>query len=181
MTVNGREICSRYLDDLPVGETFETHGRTVTEYDLVAFGALTGDTNPQHLDRRFGERGPFGERIAHGALIVSFALALVPIDADRLVALRRLRDVRFRRPVTIGDSIRVRVRVAECVPVDDHVGRVVLAAAVVNQRDEVVARAEIETLWRRLSAEESWPAHAGSALPAAAGGDSLHELPGLPL
>jgi 3-hydroxybutyryl-CoA dehydratase len=177
---NGREICSRWFDDLQVGDAFETHGRTVTEFDVIAFGALTGDTNPQHFDRRFGERGPFGERIAHGALIVSFALALVPIDPDRLVALRRLSEVKFKRPLRIGDTIRVRARIARCLSVDGDVGRVVLAADILNQEDLTVTHAELETLWRR-SPGDSAVRRAPLGIVAPPPAEGLHDLPGIPL
>jgi hypothetical protein len=36
----------RWFDELRVGDRFETHGRTLTEADLVGFAALTGDWNP---------------------------------------------------------------------------------------------------------------------------------------
>lgn len=149
MSTKARMICSQHFDDLVVGETFRTHGRTIGEFDIAAFGALTGDCAPQHVDRSFGEAGPFGERIAHGALIVSYALGLVPIDPERLIALRALREVKFKQPVQIGDTIHVEARIAACTAVDEQTGLVLLAARVVNDRGELVARAGIETLWRR--------------------------------
>ena len=151
MTTEARAICSKFFDDLSVGECFETYGRTVTEFDVVGFGAITGDTNPQHLDKTFGSQGRFGERVAHGALVVSFALGLVPIDPARLIALRRLSDVVFKRPVKIGDSIRVQGEIANCSPISGGTGLVVLSARVVNQDEQAVARMKIETLWQRSS------------------------------
>jgi len=149
VSTKARSVCSQYFDELVVGETFTTHGRTIGEFDIVAFGALTGDCAPQHLDRSFGEAGPFGERIAHGALIVSYALGLVPIDPERLIALRALREVKFKHPVRIGDTIHVEARIASCAAVDERTGLVVLAARVVGDDGELVARASIEALWRR--------------------------------
>jgi 3-hydroxybutyryl-CoA dehydratase len=142
-------ICSHYYDDLAEGDSFDTFGRTVSEFDIVAFGAITGDVNPQHVDRTFGEAGPFGERVAHGALVVSFALGLIPIDADRLIALRRLDDVKFKAPVQIGDTIHVEVRIERCRVAGDDSGLVLFRARVVNQRGELAARLDIEALWRR--------------------------------
>ena len=49
-------------------------GRTITEADVVPFAALTGDMHPQHTDRHWAADGPFGERIAHGMLVLSYAL-----------------------------------------------------------------------------------------------------------
>ncbi len=57
-----------YLEDFQVGREYVTPGRTVTEADVVNFAGLSGDFNPLHMDDEFAERGPFGGRIAHGAL-----------------------------------------------------------------------------------------------------------------
>ena len=74
---------SLYFDELDGGESFETAGRTVTESDLVSFSALTGDWHPQHADADWAAAGPFGERVAHGMLVLSYSLGLAPIDAPR--------------------------------------------------------------------------------------------------
>jgi acyl dehydratase len=152
MTTHARLLCSRDFDGLEPGEEFHTHGRTIGEFDLSAFGALTGDCAPQHLDRSFGEAGPFGERIAHGALVVSYALGLVPIDPERLIALRSLREVKFKHPVQIGDTIHVEGKVGACTPMSDEAGLVELAARVVNDRSQLAARLKIDVLWRRSAA-----------------------------
>jgi hypothetical protein len=76
-------------------ESFRSRGRTITEADVVAFSALTGDWHPQHSDAVWAAHSSFGERIAHGMLIVSFAVGLVAFDPEHVVALRRIRDVVF--------------------------------------------------------------------------------------
>jgi len=151
MSTHARLLCSRAFEDLRSGEEFHTHGRTIGEFDLSAFGALTGDCAPQHLDRTFGEDGPFGERVAHGALVISYALGLVPIDPERLIALRSLRDVKFKQPVRIGDTIHVEGRLGACVPVSDTAGLVELTARVHNDRGQLAARMMIDVLWKRCT------------------------------
>lgn len=91
----------------------------------------------------------FGERVAQGMLVLSLALGLLPLAADKVVAVRRLSDVTFSRPVRIGDTIRVRCRVRGLKPIDQHVGVVVHAWEVVNQSDEVTMRAAVDLVWRR--------------------------------
>ena len=44
-------------------------------------------------------------------LVISYAIGLMPFDPERVVALRGLDSVSFKRPVRIGDTIRVRSRV----------------------------------------------------------------------
>ena len=82
-------------------------GRTVTEADIVAFAALTGDTHPQHTDAEWAAGSRFGEQIAHGLLVLSSAAGLMPFDPDRVVALRKVGDAVFKQPVLIGDTVHV--------------------------------------------------------------------------
>jgi acyl dehydratase len=145
----------RPLDDLAPGMRFATRGRTVTEADVVGFATLTGDMHPQHTDAAWAAGSPFGGRIAHGLLVLSYAAGLVPFEPGRVLALRRVRDVVFKRPVRLGDTIRVDGRVAAVTPVDDTAGLVAVALTVSNQDARTVMRATIEVLWRRDGAAES--------------------------
>jgi acyl dehydratase len=131
-----------------VSVPFTSRGRTVTEADVVAFAALTGDWHPQHADATWAADSAFGERIAHGMLIVSFAVGLVAFDPERVVALRRLRDVVFKRPVRLGDTIRVEGTEADRRAVDDEMALVTWNWRILNQDDELVCRVAIEALCR---------------------------------
>lgn len=134
---------------LSAGQEFSSRGRTVTESDVVAFAALTGDWHPQHADAVWAASSAFGERIAHGMLVVSFAVGLVPFDPDRVIALRRVSDVVFKRPVRLGDTIRIDGRVAEVRDIDENAGLVTLVWKVLNHHSQTVCRARVEVLWRR--------------------------------
>jgi acyl dehydratase len=101
------------FEALETGQQFTTRGRTVTEADVVGFAALTGDWHPQHADAAWAEQSPFGERIAHGMLVVSLAAGLVPFDPGRVMALRRVSDATFKRPVRFGDTLHVEGRIAD--------------------------------------------------------------------
>jgi 3-hydroxybutyryl-CoA dehydratase len=137
------------FEQLAVGDAFVSRGRTVTEADVVGFAALTGDWHPQHADAEWAASSAFGERIAHGMLVVSFAVGLVPFDPDRVVALRRVADVTFKRPVRLGDTIHVAGNVAELRELDDATGLVAFAWKVLNQEGRTACRARVEVLWRR--------------------------------
>src|SRR3954468_1725011 len=119
--------------DIAPGDRFATSGRTVTESDVVGFAALTGDSHPQHTDAVWAASSPFGGRIAHGMLVVSYTLGLLAFDPDRVVALRRVRQATFKRPVMIGDTIHGHCRVDSLTPVDAGSGLVGIQADVVNQ------------------------------------------------
>lgn len=137
------------FDALQGGERFRTRGRTVTEADVVAFAALTGDWHPQHADADWAASSRFGERIAHGMLVLSLAVGLVPLDPERVVALRRVSDAAFKRPVRLGETVHVEGRIARVRPLDETLGLVGSVWSIVNGRGQVAVRADVEVLWRR--------------------------------
>jgi 3-hydroxybutyryl-CoA dehydratase len=137
------------FDDLVEGATFTTPGRAVTAADVDAFAALTGDRHPLHVDAAWAASGPFGERIAHGLLVVSAAAGLVPFDPRRVVALRALRDVTFKRPVPLGATIVVDGAIATLRPAGDDVGIVGLTWSVTDQDGRLACRAKVDVLWSR--------------------------------
>jgi 3-hydroxybutyryl-CoA dehydratase len=143
------------FEELEVGQEFTTRGRTVTEADVVGFASLTGDWHPQHSDAQWADRSPFGERIAHGMLVVSLAAGLVPFDPTRVVALRQIAQATFKRPVCFGDTIHVEGRVAELASGAEDAGLVTFAWDVVNQDDRVVCRARVDVLWQREAVAET--------------------------
>jgi acyl dehydratase len=155
---------SAWFDELREGDSFETPGRTITEADLVQFSALTGDWHPQHADAQWAGGGPFGERIAHGMLLLSYSLGLAPIDPERVQALRGLDSVRFKRPVRIGETIRVRGAVSSLRELDAAAGLVAIDWKVLGAEGRVAVRAELQALWRR---EAPASASANGAAPAA--------------
>jgi 3-hydroxybutyryl-CoA dehydratase len=134
------------FDSLAIGDSFSTGGRTVTEADVVSFACLTGDRHPQHTDREWAASSLFGERVAHGMLVASLALGMLPFEPERVVALRRVRDAVFKRPVCLGDTIHVTGRIDR---LDAATGLVGVRLEVANQRPAVVARLGVDVLWRR--------------------------------
>jgi acyl dehydratase len=164
-----------YFDDLRIGDAMESSGRTVTEYDVVSFASLTGDWHPQHADAAWAAESPFGRRIAHGMLVISYALGLLPIDPRVVLALRSLDGAVLKRPVGLGDTIRVRAKVAKKRPLGEETGLVTLAVKILNQEGELVARMEIVVLWRRAP-EPADDRSAGTSGAAASGASTEDEL-----
>ncbi|HEX5620837.1 MAG TPA: MaoC/PaaZ C-terminal domain-containing protein [Solirubrobacteraceae bacterium] len=144
-------LWSAPFEALEVGQEFTTRGRTITEADVVGFASLTGDWHPQHSDAQWASASPFGERIAHGMLVVSLAAGLVPFDPARVIALRQVSQATFKRPVRFGDTIHVEGRVAELASGSEDAGLVTFAWSVVNQEDRIVCRARVDVLWQRDS------------------------------
>lgn len=104
----------RHYDDHQLGERIVTASRTVTETHIVQFCMLTGDWYPLHGDKHWAENeGPFGRRIAHGFLVISFAAGLMPLTEWAIVAFYGLDKVRFTAPTYIDDTLHVELEVAE--------------------------------------------------------------------
>lgn len=142
------------FDGLEPGQRFTTRARTITESDVVAFATLTGDLHPQHVDADWAAASRFGERVAHGMLVLSYAVGLVPLDPDRVVALRRVREAVFKRPARLGDTIHVEGRIDALKPLDAATGMVATGWKVLRQDGATVARVEVDVLWRRGSPPE---------------------------
>jgi acyl dehydratase len=144
----------RYFDEIDIGEAYESPGRTITEADIVLFAGLSGDYNIIHTDAEFMKTSIFGERIAHGLLVLSIQAGLLTrgMAAYASVGSAGLRW-KFKAPIKIGDTIRVRAKVlAKRETVKPDVGVVTLARIVLNQRDEVVQEGETDMMVERRSA-----------------------------
>ena len=140
------------FEDLEPGDVFRSPGRTVTEADIVIFAGLSGDYNVLHTDAEFMRTSIFGERIAHGLLGLSISSGLGTRAVPRPFATLAFLGLRwrFKVPIKIGDTIRVRIRVAakrETSKPDR--GIVTMQRTVVNQRDEVVQEGDTEIMVER--------------------------------
>lgn len=133
---------------LAEGLAFTTEWRPVTETDVMVFAQLTGDHHPQHVDAAWAADSAFGEQIAHGLLVLSAAAGLVPFDPERVVALRRVGDAVFKRPVKLGDEIRVEGSVVKLRELGDDGGLVTCRWNVVGRDGKTIIRAEVEVVWR---------------------------------
>ncbi len=129
-----------YLDDIEVGQEWESLGRTVTQTDIVNFAGLSGDFNPVHMDHEFAKTTPFRRPIAHGLLVLSLGSGLGLLNPPmRTLAFLQIREWHFREPVFIGDTLRLRTRVLEKeVRGRGRLGVITWQRRIVNQEDKVV-------------------------------------------
>jgi acyl dehydratase len=133
-----------FFEEFGVGQSITSQGRTVTEADLVGFASLSGDWNAIHTNAEFAAVHPFGQRVAHGLLVLSIASGLairLGFMEETVLAFRDMTDWRFSLPVFIGDTIRVRLTVAETKPMPRLGGGLVrMKIEILNQEDKVVQR-----------------------------------------
>ncbi len=133
-----------YYEDYEIGEKRTTPGRTITEADIVNFAGLTGDWHPIHTDTTFAAESAFGERIAHGMLVLSIGMSLAfrlgPYEAlpQSFIAFYGMESVRFTAPVVIGDTIHLETEIAQLEEKDASRGVVTTNNHVVNQNNETV-------------------------------------------
>ncbi|WP_332117953.1 3-hydroxybutyryl-CoA dehydratase [Azorhizobium caulinodans] len=103
------------FEDLAIGMT-ETLTKTIASSDVVGFAEVTGDRNPIHLSEHFAARTPFGTRIAHGLYTASLISAVLGTRLPGPGAVYISQTLNFRAPVKIGDTVEVKVEVAELIP-----------------------------------------------------------------
>ncbi len=109
------ELDGYAFEDLRVGMT-ALYSKTVTESDINLFCAISGDTNPLHLDYEYAKTTMFGGPIAHGMLSVSFISTVIGTKLPGPGCVYVSQNCRFKAPVRAGDTVRARVTVTELLP-----------------------------------------------------------------
>jgi oxepin-CoA hydrolase/3-oxo-5,6-dehydrosuberyl-CoA semialdehyde dehydrogenase len=136
------------FEELTLGETLHTAGRTITLDDIEHFARFTGDTFYAHMDEEAAKANPFFPgRVAHGYLLLSFAAGLFVEPAPGpVLANYGLDNLRFFKPVVPGDTIAVRLTVKEKSARKPEYGEVRWDVEVTNQDGDVVAAYELLTM-----------------------------------
>lgn len=140
------------FDEFKIGDCFESQGRTITEADVVAFAGLSGDFNPLHTDAAFAVNTPFGERIAHGMLVMSIATGMANwtgvFEGTTIALMEQL--IRYRGAVKFGDTVHLQLEVlSKKESSKPDRGVVKFAARMLNQEAGLVVDSEWTLLMRR--------------------------------
>lgn len=136
-----KEERSLFYDEFLVGDKFFSEQRKILDKDILSFAELSGDRNPIHIDNDFANNSMYGERIAHGLLVLSLTsgLAFELGFAERTTAAFRALEWKFKGPIKIGDTIRVVFEVIEKREISlEGVGLVIFQVLVLNQDDKKV-------------------------------------------
>ena len=146
------KVRGRTFDEFEIGEEIISDARTVTEADVVNFACLSGDFHPEHTDEEYAKKGPLGERIAHGLLIMSIATGLLnqtgAFEGTTIAVLEM--KVRFIRAVKFGDTIRaIQKIVAKKETSKTDRGVLTSYVIVLNQDDQTVLEADLVALLYR--------------------------------
>lgn len=106
---------TKYFEDLEVGQE-ASMSRVVSEADIVAYAALSGDYNPVHLDADYAAKTIFKERIAHGILTAGYISALLGMKLPGPGCIYMTQTLNFKGPVKIDDRVESIVRLVELIP-----------------------------------------------------------------
>jgi acyl dehydratase len=130
-----------FYEDFRVGQRFASSTRSISEADLRAFTALSGDGAAVHVDADYARSVGFDAPVVHGPLGIAVVFGLLydqGIVEPTAIAMLDL-DWRFRAPIVAGDSVRFELTVTRCRRARNRdAGVVNRHFSVVNQKDAVV-------------------------------------------
>jgi len=137
-------VAGLYFEQFSVGQRFEhLVRRTVTETDNLLFCTLTMNPAAIHLDAQYARGTPFGEPIVNSVFTLGLMVGLSVYDTTYGTTIGNLgwEEVRFPRPVLIGDTLHVSTAVLSkrASQSRQDSGIVVFEHRAFNQRDEEVA------------------------------------------
>ncbi len=125
---------NRTFDEIAIGDSASLV-RTLSEEDIELFAVMSGDVNPAHLDQEYARSDMFHKIIAHGMWGGTLISALLGTKLPGPGTIYVSQDLRFRRPVALGDTITVAVTATEK---DAERHRVTFDCSCTNQQGELV-------------------------------------------
>jgi phosphate acetyltransferase len=134
MNIGNDFVENHTFDELQIGQSARLL-RTLTHQDIQAFAAVSGDTNPAHLNAEYANETLFHGVIAHGMWSGALISALLGTQFPGTGTIYLDQALHFSRPVRIGDTLTV---CATVMSKDDHKKVVELACEATNQKGEKV-------------------------------------------
>lgn len=98
------------MPELPVEGHAVEFNTVIDEAKVSTFADLVDDYNPVYTDQDFAARTIYGDRLAHGALLVGLVnSALTQLTGPGYVLMGQ--EIRFSAAVRIGEQVRVAAEV----------------------------------------------------------------------
>ncbi|WP_160123440.1 MaoC family dehydratase [Rhodovarius lipocyclicus] len=104
-----------FFEDLSVGQS-ASFGKTITEADILLFSAVSGDTNPVHINAEIAANSVFKGRVAHGMISAGLISAVLGTRLPGEGTVYLGQTLKFRAPVHIGDTVTATVTIATLTP-----------------------------------------------------------------
>jgi phosphate acetyltransferase len=140
--INMEYLENRTFDEIQIGDSASLV-RTLAEKDIQVFAIMSGDINPAHVDIEYAQSEMFHKIIGHGmwggALISTVLGTQLPGPGTIYIS----QNIRFKKPVAIGDTLTVKVTAIEKKP---EKNRVIFSCECHNQRDEMVMEGQAEVI-----------------------------------
>ena len=134
-------IENRTFDEIDVGDSARLE-RTLTEQDIKLFAVMSGDINPAHVDPEYAMSSRFREVIGHGMWSGALISTVLGTQFPGPGTIYLGQNLRFRRPVKVGDTVTVKVTAKE----KDEKGRVVFDTECTNQDGEIVVSGSADVI-----------------------------------
>lgn len=122
------------FDELYLGQQASLN-KTLTQDDISLFAFMSGDVNPAHTDPEFAKSDIFRGIVGHGMWSGSLISALLGTVLPGPGTIYLEQDIKFKKPVRIGDNITITLMVQDKFP-DKPI--VIFNCKGVNQRGEIV-------------------------------------------
>lgn len=104
-----------FFEELSVGMS-DSYSHQVSDQDIKDFARISGDHNAVHLDEEFAKNTMFKGRIAHGMLSASYISTVLGTKLPGPGSIYVSQNIRFKRPVRIGDVVEAKVSVLSLNP-----------------------------------------------------------------
>lgn len=117
--------------------------KTFTDEDVRSFAAISGDSNPVHLDEAYAVQTQFKKRIVHGMLTAGLISAILGTKLPGEGSIYLGQTINFRAPVYLDDTITAIVTI---VKMHERKPIVTLETVCKNQDDVVVLDGEAVVL-----------------------------------
>lgn len=127
------------ISQITLGLT-EQFSMTVTEEKMNLFYQLTGDNSPIHMDDSFAKQRGHKSRVVYGMLGASLFSTLAGVHLPGEACLLHGVDVKFAKPIYIGDTLTVTGKVHE---INETFKTITIKAVITNQDGERVTRGVI--------------------------------------
>lgn len=100
------------FNELRIGQKASVQ-KTFTAADVTAFAGISLDVNPIHMSDKYAESTVFGKRIVHGILTSGLISAVLANKLPGPGTIYLGQELRFTRPVYLGDDITAEVEIVE--------------------------------------------------------------------
>lgn len=135
-------IENKTFDELEIGDSAELT-RTLKPEDIELFAVMSGDVNPAHVDAEYASSDMFHKVIAHGMWGGALISAVLGTELPGPGTIYLNQNFSFRRPVGLGDTVTIRVTVAQKSAEHHHV---TLDCVCTNQNGETVIEGQAEVI-----------------------------------